>query len=80
MQAISNGGDVLRLVGKYTDFSAEETFFGDRAIHFLNTIVPNTVNIVDADHLDSVMAWSGQMKLAGFKFSTMTSSVLDLAS
>jgi hypothetical protein len=66
------------LQGKHIDFSAEETFVGPKALLFMKTIVPGALEIVDPDHSEDVIAWSGPLKLAGFKFSTMSSDVLDL--
>lgn len=78
MQALSNGSDVLRMVGKYIDFSAEETYIGASAAVFLNTVIKSEINL-HPDYLDEVFAWSGTMKLAGFKLSTMAADLLDLS-
>lgn len=79
MQALSTGSDVLKLTGKYIDFTAEETYLGGVAQSFMNTVVLDSGMLVDPEMQDDVMAWSGILKLAGFKISTITAGVLDLS-
>lgn len=79
MQALSTGSDVLKLTGKYIDFTAEETYFGPLAKSFMSTVVSDTEKLLDPDHQDDIMAWSGVLKLAGFKLSTISEPVLDLS-
>ena len=79
MQALSTGSDVLKFSGKYIDFAAEETYLGDVARSFLDTVMADTGMLVDPDLKDEVIAWSGVLKLAGFKMSSISSDILDLS-
>lgn len=80
MQALSPGSDALRLTGKYIDFTAEETFVGDKALEFIRTIIPGVMDLVDPGFSEQTLAWSGTLRLAGFKFTSMTDGLLDLTS
>ena len=75
---MSQGSDELQLVGKYLDFSAKDTYLGEKAWDYLTSFVPSATEMVDMDYKDEVMAWRGPLRLAGFVFPSEPSVVLDL--
>jgi hypothetical protein len=79
IQALSSGSDVLSLVGKHIDFSADETMFGASAQNFVKSLFPAVLDSVEPDQQDSILAWHGPMKLAGFKLDTLDGEELNLA-
>jgi len=78
VQALSPGSDALRLTGKYIDFTAEETFIGRVALDFIKALIPGAMDLIEPEYESSTLAWSGTLRLAGFKFSEMSSDLLDL--
>lgn len=78
IQALSSGSDVLNLVGKNIDFSADQTFIGEDARGFVKVVLPGVLNSINKENVDSLMAWCGDFKLGGFDFASMVSNELNL--
>ena len=66
-------------MGKHIDFSADETMFGASAQNFVQSLFPAVLDSVEPDQQDSILAWHGPMKLAGFKLDTLDGEELNLA-